>query len=84
MPYSFHAPAKPIRYGGFLSLCFFLIISAIRVLFSSQSSSLHKAFELRQKSDYREMIVIEREAAMEIYEKARMFVAAISQHIHQS
>jgi len=48
------------------------------------SKSLHKAFELRQKSDYREMIVIEREAAAETYEKACMFVATISQYIHQS
>lgn len=47
------------------------------------SKSLHKAFELRQKSDYREMVVIGRDEASESYENARQFVDAASQYLRR-
>ena len=48
------------------------------------SKSLHKAFEIRQKSDYREMEVIDRETAVELYEKACIFIESLSQYLRKT
>ncbi|HHY32898.1 MAG TPA: HEPN domain-containing protein [Firmicutes bacterium] len=46
------------------------------------SKSLHRAFELRQQSDYQEMVTVSPEDAHEAIRSADEFVAAVRTYLH--
>ncbi len=44
---------------------------------------LHQAFNLRQRSDYRELFTVQAEEAREVLEHARTFVAGVKEQLKQ-
>jgi uncharacterized protein (UPF0332 family) len=47
----------------------------------SQSRALHKAFDLRQMGDYRELIDLNQEQAEEILQSAEHFIQAVTEYL---
>jgi uncharacterized protein (UPF0332 family) len=45
------------------------------------SKAIHKAFDLRQVGDYRELIVLDQEQAREVLHSADRFVASVGQYL---
>ncbi len=48
------------------------------------SQDLHRAFELRQTSDYKTMEPVPKESARELLDRAARFVAAVRQHLRKA
>jgi len=66
-----HGSDKPFRFG----ICF------IRGLPKELSKHLHRAFDLRQSSDYQVTQTVSLEEAKDILDKAAMFVKTVEEYI---
>ncbi|OQY30356.1 MAG: hypothetical protein B6244_00415 [Candidatus Cloacimonetes bacterium 4572_55] len=70
----------PSKHTGVISL--FDTEFVLKGVFPKElSKNFHKAFELRQKSDYRVMKKISAEQALDTWRKAREFVVALKNHV---
>jgi uncharacterized protein (UPF0332 family) len=68
------------KHGGVIALFDLLFIKTGKIA-SELSKAIHKAFDLRQVGDYREMIVLDGEQTHEILQSADRFVATLDQYL---
>ena len=73
----------PRKHGGMLA--FFDSEFVRKGIFPPEMSrNLHRAFDLRQESDYRDLFPLNREKAEDLLEKADHFVAAVRAYLLDS
>lgn len=70
----------PSKHGGVIGL-FGRKFYKTGIFPKQFSQDLHRAFELRQKSDYRDLVILTRDTAEEAFNKASIFVETVQKYL---
>jgi len=68
------------KHSGVIALFDLYFVKSGR-LPTEMSKAIHKAFDLRQMGDYRELVSLDRERAREMLDSADQFVRSVEQHL---